>query len=250
MGQSLGLGAIVDTETWDSSILFENLHELERLAYKIRPPKWPESMLGAIDMEKARTGEKLYAEHCARCHEQVTKTPEGLLDFPLYPVAEIGTDPNHAAEFAMPVGVVSFAGALQHVLGNIKERYYEENGVSAALQVAWEGGRQHVTWRSPHAYPVRPLDSVWASAPYLHNNSVPTLWHLLLPPDQRPTRFKVGDREYDPKRVGYVFELGSTANEGSIHDTRLPGNDNSGHDYGTGLSNAERWALIEYLKTR
>jgi hypothetical protein len=250
MGQGLGLGAIVDTETWDSSLLFENLHELERVAYKIRPPKWPESMLGAIDMEKARAGQKLYDEHCARCHEQVTKTSEGLLDFPLYPLADIGTDPNHATEFARPVGDVSFADALQHTLGKIKEHYYEGHGVSAELQVAWEGTRKNIMWRSPLAYPARPLAGVWAVAPYLHNNSVPTLWHLLLPPKQRPTRFKVGDREYDPKHVGYVFELGSTSNENSIYDTRLTGNHNSGHDYGTGLSDAERWALIEYLKTK
>jgi hypothetical protein len=60
----------------------------------------------------------------------------------------------------------------------------------------------------------------------------------------------VGDREYDPKHVGYRFELTPGLGERWIHDTSLPGNGNAGHDYGTSLSEAERWALIEYLKTR
>ena len=143
-------------------------------------------------------------EDCARCHEQATTSSENLLDSPLYATENIGTDPHHAIEFDRPVGDVSFPDAIAAVLGKIKQHYYQEHDVPAALQLAWEGGRRDVMWRSPRAYPARPLAGVWATAPYLHDNSVPTLWHLLLPPEQRPTRFKVGDREYDPERVGYV----------------------------------------------
>ncbi len=102
-------------------------------------------------------------------------------------------------------------------------------------------------------YRARPLTGIWATAPYLHNGSVPTLWDLLLPPAQRPARFFVGSREFDPVRLGYVttasadnrFEFVTADEKGPI-----AGNANSGHDYGNAkLTDADRWALIEYMKT-
>ena len=95
------------------------------------------------------------------------------------------------------------------------------------------------------AYKARPLNGAWASAPYLHNGSVPTLYDLLRPANQRPTRFAVGRWEYDPKKVGYV----SDGEIPFVVDTTLSGNRNSGHEYGTKLSEEERWALVEYLKS-
>jgi hypothetical protein len=32
-------------------------------------------------------------------------------------------------------------------------------------------------------------------------------------------------------------------------DTSVTGNGNGGHTYGTTLSDADRWALVEYMKT-
>jgi hypothetical protein len=99
------------------------------------------------------------------------------------------------------------------------------------------------------AYKARPLDGIWATAPYLHNGSVPTLYDLLLPASQRPTRFNVGTREYDPVKVGYATGDGARGN-GFLFDTRLRGNFNVGHDYRVGeLSEEQRWALVEYMKT-
>ena len=54
---------------------------------------------------------------------------------------------------------------------------------------------------SPH-YRARPLDGIWATAPYLHNGSVPTLYDLLSPQDERPRSFCIGDRQFDPVKVG------------------------------------------------
>lgn len=97
------------------------------------------------------------------------------------------------------------------------------------------------------AYKSRPLDGIWATAPYLHNGSVPTLYHLLLPPSARPTTFKVGTREYDPRHVGYVW--GDAPGNSFTFDTRIRGNSNAGHDYGvSNLTPAQRWALVEYMK--
>ena len=102
-------------------------------------------------------------------------------------------------------------------------------------------------------YRSRPLTGIWATAPFLHNGSVPTLYDLLLPPAARPAAFNVGSREYDPVKVGYVTAPSPTnsfrfvARDGG---GLVPGNGNQGHDYNnTRLSDADRWALVEYLKT-
>lgn len=122
------------------------------------------------------------------------------------------------------------------------------------------------------AYKARPLNGIWATAPYLHNGSVPTLYDLLLPAKVRnvstsdttaevtgPTRpevFSVGSRTFDPVHVGFI----STVVEGEDNfvfrvrkegsQEPIPGNYNSGHEYGTGqLSDEQRMELVEYLKT-
>jgi hypothetical protein len=89
----------------------------------------------------------------------------------------------------------------------------------------------------------RPLDGIWATAPYLHNGSVPSLYQLLLPANQRVAKFKVGSRVFDPVNVGFDITTGSFE-----FDTSLPGNSNSGHEYGTNLTEAQRQQLLEYLK--
>ncbi|HEV2748561.1 MAG TPA: di-heme-cytochrome C peroxidase [Allosphingosinicella sp.] len=99
------------------------------------------------------------------------------------------------------------------------------------------------------AYKGRQLDGIWATAPYLHNGSVPTLYDLLRAPADRPARFNLGTREYDPVRVGYVTRADAPGN-GFTFEAAGPGNSNEGHDYNVGnLTEEERAALIEYMKT-
>ena len=102
------------------------------------------------------------------------------------------------------------------------------------------------------AYKARPLNGIWTGAPYLHNGSVPNLYELMLPAAERSRTFYIGSWEYDPVRVGYVNRPAPGA---FLVDTGLPGNSNAGHEYGTGadglppLTEAEIWALVEYMKT-
>jgi len=102
------------------------------------------------------------------------------------------------------------------------------------------------------AYKARPLNGVWATAPYLHNGSVPNLYELLLPAAQRSVEFALGAWQFDAQRVGLASV---PCEEGFTYDTTLPGNSNAGHEYGTGkdgkaeLSPAQRRALLEFLKT-
>ena len=114
-----------------------------------------------------------------------------------------------------------------------------------------------VPFESVRSYKARALNGIWATAPYLHNGSVPTLYDLLLPaaPQEgdpvgttyRPKMFKVGSRELDVKKVGFKY----ADYDGFPFDTSLPGNGNAGHEYATrkpGLTDEQRWDLVEYLK--
>ena len=107
-------------------------------------------------------------------------------------------------------------------------------------------GRQFAD-QMPLAYRARALNGIWAMAPYLQNGSVPSLYDLLLPPDQRPKTFYVGDWNFDPEIVGY--ETNEPFPGAFPFDTSTRGNRNTGHEFGTDLSEEDRKALIEYLKT-
>ncbi|MBV9931728.1 MAG: hypothetical protein JO013_12385 [Alphaproteobacteria bacterium] len=114
-------------------------------------------------------------------------------------------------------------------------------------------------------YKARTLEGIWATAPYLHDGSVPTLYDLLLPPEKRPTCFYVGTRRYNVSKVGY--QTGAESGAGCPtpaggkpdpaapgnafrFDVALDGNRNVGHNYKVGqLSEDQRLALLEYLKT-
>ena len=95
-------------------------------------------------------------------------------------------------------------------------------------------------------YKAAPLAGIWATAPYLHNGSVPNLYELLSPVEERTANFHVGSKKLDAKKVGFDISAGEGT---TAFDTSKPGNTNVGHDmYGT-FSEEERWQLIEYLKS-
>ncbi len=119
-------------------------------------------------------------------------------------------------------------------------------------------------FESLRSYKGRSLNGIWATAPYLHNGSVPTLYDLLLPACEtnlkpadgkcRPASFQLGSRELDVKKVGFLAP--ANGKEGFTFDTTQPGNSNAGHEYGTrdtkrlpALTDDQRWQLVEYLKT-
>lgn len=106
---------------------------------------------------------------------------------------------------------------------------------------------------APAAYEARPLNGIWATAPYLHNGSVPSLWDLLQPPGDRPASFPVGGRRFDPRTVGIDRSAPGTGEfkVGAFGD----GDSNLGHDYNKRaadkppLTPDDRWDLVEFLKT-
>jgi processive rubber oxygenase RoxA-like protein len=99
-------------------------------------------------------------------------------------------------------------------------------------------------------YKARPLNGIWATAPYLHNGSVPNLYELLLPQEKRSKTFFLGSREFDALRVGFVSTEQVSGTQAFKFDTTLKGNSNKGHTYGTNeITASERLELLEYLKT-
>ncbi|HKB03396.1 MAG TPA: hypothetical protein VKD90_14330 [Gemmataceae bacterium] len=107
-------------------------------------------------------------------------------------------------------------------------------------------------WLTNRGYIARPLAGAWATAPFLHNGSVPSLADLLRPATDRPKKFWVGSREYDPVKVGYVSDkdLIPADEQARVRelDTTRPGNANGGHEFGTDLPEGDKRALLLYLR--
>jgi hypothetical protein len=249
-------------------------------------PKWPADVLGTIDTKLAEQGAKLYTDICAHCHlpkvgsDEFWKSKNWLdpndaakeryLNVNLIPVEEVGTDRSHVDDLAarrvslppdLKLSSDRFAEALRDVVGSAVTRWYDTQTPPTP-----EDQRQKMNgYRSNDvaynlAYKSRPLDGIWATPPYLHNGSVPTIELLLSPLRDRPPTFWLGHREYDPKHLGYRYDKLSGGFE---FDTSKRGNHNTGHLFddapadgstmpgriGPKLSPDDRRALIEFLKT-
>jgi hypothetical protein len=108
----------------------------------------------------------------------------------------------------------------------------------------------------PGGYVAPPLDGIWASSPYFHNGSVPTLWHMLHP-GQRPVVWKRSATEYDRERVGWQTQtfdqLPADITEGwqkrEYFDTRAFGKSATGHEFPEALTEEDKRTVLEYLKT-
>ena len=100
------------------------------------------------------------------------------------------------------------------------------------------------------SYELRVMQGIWAAAPYLHNGSVPTLAELLKPASERVKAFRIGPA-YDTVNIGLAVEQTQFNYTLTTTDCSDPGSGNSrcGHEFGTQLSEQEKKALLEYLKT-
>ena len=186
-----------------------------------------------IDAELAEEGRPIFERTCTRCHGTYgeNETYPNLL----VPAEVVGTDP-----------VLAF-GASQY-----SERFVDWFNQSFYGETA--------RFEPQPGYVAPPLDGIWATAPYLHNGSVPTL-AALLDSSQRPAYWTRTMRtelsDFDPVAVGWVTTVSEHGHEGEtnaarkklIYDTTLFGHSNAGHTFGDVLTERERTALIEYLKT-
>jgi hypothetical protein len=279
------------TPLFSSSVQVQTLYEMEQMITGTQPtaesgftglasPKWPKDILPPVDDKLAAEGATLYARHCQGCHLPPVGTKEffeskrwlppntvglRLFDLELIDLKHIGTDPGQAEGLATRTVAVppnlgittdKFGFALGEMVEKTVTAWYDSQKppVPAAERERMNGDRPNKI-QAPAAYKVRPLNGIWATPPYLHNGSVPTIDALLSPVSERPTKFYLGNREYDPVKLGYHTE--ELAN-GFEFDTSRPGNSNRGHEFNDGggdgvigqkLSPEERKALIEFIKT-
>ena len=248
---------------YESSAKVVSLGDLEKTLDKLWSPLWPTEYLPALDQAKVERGKALYQQSCANCHAWIDRTdPNRRITAVMTPVTDLGTDPTMVDNFLARTGKTgrlegsktfyllgerigseaSGPDILNNlVIGTIVGQKMEsmEAAVDEYIKV-----KKPETF-DPRSYKGRPLNGIWATAPFLHNGSVPSLWQLLLPPEQRVKQFYVG-REFDPVNVG----VDTAPTPGGFKlDTTLTGNSNAGHSYGTQLPEADRWALLEYLKS-
>lgn len=206
LAQAAALGAYLDPETGVSTLKPRQVWELEDLMAKLERPAWPEAEWGEaakIDRAAAARGEELFHRRmaagggewsCADCHQ----TRAGAL----FSLEVAGTDPNRARSFLRLQGGQPLPEAILARISQIETFTNRHAGIAPA-EAAQRERNPPPRWRGTGRYLARKLDGVWATAPYLHNGSVPTLDDLLRPAGQRPKTFPLGHREYDLEKVGY-----------------------------------------------
>jgi mono/diheme cytochrome c family protein len=210
----------------------EKFREWERdfedvLAYieSIEPPQYP----FAIDQALADRGRVAFNRVCADCHG--TYDANGAYPERMVPIEEVGTDRVR--------------------LDALSATHREAYGQS---WFAHFGKLPNVS--QPRGYIAPPLDGIWASGPYFHNGSVPTLWHVLHP-KARPIVWTRAGGKFNQERVGPEIdsfnELPADVTSGwqrrQYFDTRGFGKSAAGHDFAEALDEDERRAVLEYLKS-
>ena len=276
-----------------SSVDIDRLNEMEQMIAGdppslekgfsgLKSPRWPSDILPAIDEKLATQGGELYKVHCQECHRPPVSTKaffdfnnkdwwtrnevgQPVLKIENIPIEHIGTDPAQAADMmsrtvAIPphlgIDKSDFADALRLLVAKTVNVIYDQRKLDDKQRNAMNGNMPNEI-QGKLEYKVRPLNGVWATPPYLHNGSVPNVYALLSPVEERPKKFYLGNREYDPVNLGYKHDK---LTNGFEFDTSIRGNWNTGHEFadkppktkgviGKKLAPDERKAIIEYLKT-
>ncbi len=216
-GAAFGAGATPETMDLDA------IDRIQRWLEQLPPPAWP---YDAPDPEAVARGAEIYRAYCYDCHD-----PDGEQMGAIVPVDQIGTDRRRVDSYTEKLNTLFFE------MGR---------GEPWAL----------TNMQKTDGYANRPLDGLWARAPYLHNGSVPTMWDLLLPAQERnggQSTFYVGHTVYDQENLGLRTDVAEIEGRAVPEfDLTLPGNSNAGHSgvyYGTELDDETKWDLIAYLKT-
>lgn len=212
--ETVQTGAIGDGAT-NQSLPVADLQRVEDFIKELPPPKYP----FAVNEELTTKGSQIFANTCASCHAFGGERTGKVI-----PVEEVGTD-RHRIDM------------------------WTQQAADTYNQFAEDYEWDFDQLRKTNGYVSVSLDGIWLRAPYLHNGSVPSLQDLLEKPEKRPQIFWRGYDVYDPKKVGFVSDGPEAERVGFKYDTTVTANSNQGHLYGTDLSDEDKKALIEHLKT-
>lgn len=208
-------------DTSESRQVDEHMPDVLAYIYSLQPPKYPKPVSSTL----AAKGKAIFETACAGCHGTY---------------GDKATYPN----YLIPGSVIQTDSLLYSA-------NYSEPQFIDWFNKSWFTQGAHPARLEPFkGYVAPPLDGIWVSAPYLHNGSVPTLEGVLnskVRPKFWSRNFETPEYNYD--NVGYKCVVEKAANGVAVYNTTLRGYSNSGHYFGDGLSNGERKAVIEYLKT-
>jgi len=209
------------TDTSEAKEVDKRFNDVLAYINSIQPPKYPRP----IDAAKAAEGKNVFTATCKKCHG--TYGEDGEYPNLLIPAGIIKTDSMlYTANFSNPQFIEWF------------NKSWFTTGDHPAKLVPYRG------------YIAPPLDGIWVTAPYLHNGSVPDL-EALLNSKKRPTywhrNFTKPNYNYDIP--GYHYDTKKEPGNSEVYNTTLKGYSNKGHYFGDKLSDKERRAVIEYVKT-
>jgi hypothetical protein len=252
------------TLQYECSANLKLLDELYKYNYTLKPPAWPEAILGKLDPAKVKRGAEVYArEGCAKCHAEKSPYPRSapnaagatFLKINRFPLKEIGTDSMYADYFVSRTAVPgilkpTFEGTplankdvmpaallFLQVLNKTTVATLDSTTKDPKVRAQMLGSQPLPGMPRNDAelvglveglrgYRAAPLAGIWSTPPYLHNASVPSLYELLLPPEKRVKAFTLGNTEFDPVKVGYETK----PFPGGYHfNTALPGYSTSGN---------------------
>ncbi len=198
--------------------------DVQAFIYSLKPPEYPFE----IDAALAEKGRPVFERSCGGCHG--TYGSESSYPNLIVALEEVGTDPELAR---------SATENEDRFIKWFNRSFYGQRAKAAPAP----------------GYYAPPLDGVWATAPYLHNGSVPTI-EALLDSASRPQKWarSFDSTDYDPKALGWRYteptaEPQDPEERKRIYDTSRLGYANQGHTYGDALTPDERRAVLEYLKT-
>jgi hypothetical protein len=190
--------------------------DLNTYLYGLEAPKYPHP----VNAAKVRMGRQIFRNTCSPCHGTY-ESYDNRHPNTIIPLSVVGTDPNRVAVWD-PASIA----------------FVNKDPLMKRLDLKPGEGMMPPSLRG-----------VWATAPYLHNGSVPTVYDVLSSPESRPAKFYRGQDGLDPVKLGLTSIESPSSPDQFLMDTTIPGNGNQGHPFGVPLSEQERWAVIEYLKT-
>jgi RoxA-like, cytochrome c-like len=225
------LSSAIGDGTLPKVLPIERLKGLQGWLMTLPAPRFEDRF--PIDHGLAAAGSPVFKAHCARCHADDGEKTGQVLTL---------NDPEWAA-------AAKDTGGLPPYTDRHRADMWTPQAAAAYNAYAADYPWRFSKFRSTGGYVNVPLDGLWLRAPYLHNGSVPYLGELLEPPQRRTPVFYRGFDVYDAVRMGFIAEGPDAERVGFRYDTRVAGNSNQGHLWGTDLAPEQKRALLEYLKT-
>jgi mono/diheme cytochrome c family protein len=293
-GESLGvfarynlMASSPDKGLFEGTMDIRGQVKLEQLLKRLAPPQWPENILGKLDQNKVKNGQRLFVENCQGCHTSypyrwsAERAPgKRFIENSLVPQEVVGTDDTQFKGIDFKSSPVILTGTLapyfqgkEKVSNGEFSQIIQNKLLISAVEKAGPFSKEEFARINSYtnylneppaktailSYKAAPRDGVWATGPFLHNGSVPNIYELLSPAAERTKSFYV-TREFDPIKLGVNTSVGDASDY--LLDTSLIGNSNAGHSFEDGfkqvkdkgivgrkLLTTERYAIIEYLKS-